>query len=139
MTPKPMHLLLVIILLTAPPAATALIRAEEAAAPQEETPPEQKRPGSDKPPPISGQPSVGRTISRPGITVRENYFFQLPGINLATLTPGQKKRYLERVNAELCTCGCLHDTIARCLVNDRTCSTVRGLAQRVLSEVKAGL
>lgn len=73
-----------------------------------------------------------------GVTVRENYFMQLPGIDLSTLTPKQKQRYLDRVNQELCSCGCPNDTIARCLVNDPTCPTVRGIAEKVLSEVKSG-
>ena len=73
-----------------------------------------------------------------GVTVRENYFMQLPGIDLSTLTPKQKQRYLDRVNTELCNCGCPNDTIARCLVNDKTCKTVRGLAEKILSEVKSG-
>ena len=73
-----------------------------------------------------------------GLTIRENYFLDLPGIDLSTLTPKQKQRYLDRVNNEICTCGCSNDTIARCLVNDSKCTTVRGLAEKVLSEVKAG-
>lgn len=76
--------------------------------------------------------------SQGGITVRENYFMELPGIDLSTLTPKQKQRYLDRVNKEICTCGCPTDTIARCLVNDPKCGTVRGLAEKVLSEVKSG-
>src|SRR5215471_8742886 len=71
-----------------------------------------------------------------GVMVRENYFMQLPGIDLSTLTPKQKQRFLDRVNQETCTCGCPNDTIARCLVNDPKCPTVRGLAEKVLSEVK---
>ena len=73
-----------------------------------------------------------------GMTIRENYFMDLPGIDLGTLTPKQKQRYLDRVNQEICTCGCPNDTIARCLVNDPKCPTVRGIAEKVLSEVKAG-
>ena len=76
--------------------------------------------------------------SKEGVTIRENYFMELPGIDLSTLTPKQKQRYLDRVNQEICTCGCPNDTIARCLVNDPKCPTVRGMAEKVLSEVKAG-
>jgi hypothetical protein len=76
--------------------------------------------------------------SKEGVTIRENYFMELPGIDLSTLTPKQKQRYLDRVNDEICTCGCPNDTIARCLVNDPKCPTVRGLAEKVLSEVKSG-
>jgi hypothetical protein len=73
-----------------------------------------------------------------GVTVRENYFMQLPGIDLSTLTPKQKQRYLDRVNKELCNCGCPNETIAWCLVNDPGCPAVRGTAEKVLSEVKSG-
>ena len=76
--------------------------------------------------------------SKEGVTIRENYFMDLPGIDLSTLTPKQKQRFLDRVNQEICTCGCSNDTIARCLVNDPKCPTVRGLAEKVLSEVKSG-
>lgn len=79
-----------------------------------------------------------RVQTEQGLTVRENYFMTLPGIDLSTLTPKQKQRFLDRVNEELCTCGCPNDTIARCLVNDPKCSTVRGLAEKILSDVKAG-
>ena len=73
-----------------------------------------------------------------GLTVLENYYLDLPGFDLSTLTPKQKKKFLDRVNKEFCTCGCPNDTIARCLVNDPTCTKVRGLAEKILSEVKAG-
>ncbi|PYQ14519.1 MAG: hypothetical protein DMH00_01280 [Acidobacteria bacterium] len=76
--------------------------------------------------------------SKEGVTVQENYFMDLPGMDLTALTPKQKQRFLDRVNKEVCTCGCPNDTIARCLVNDPKCPSVRGLAEKVLSEVKAG-
>ena len=84
-------------------------------------------------------PSVyPRVQTEQGLTVRENYFMALPGIDLSTLTPKQKQRFLDRVNEEFCSCGCPNDTIARCLVNDPKCTTVRGLAEKILSDVKAG-
>jgi len=73
-----------------------------------------------------------------GVTVKENYYLDLPGFDLSTLTPKQKEKFLDRVNKELCTCGCPNDTIARCLVNDPKCPAVRGLAEKVFSEVKTG-
>jgi hypothetical protein len=73
-----------------------------------------------------------------GVTVQENYYLDLPGFDLSTLTPKQKEKFLKRVNSELCTCGCQNDTIARCLVNDPKCPVVRGLAEKIFSEVKAG-
>ena len=136
---KFIHFLLVIMIFGALLVASEQIRAEESAPPQDSAPPEENARQEDKESPILLPPASSHTISRPGITVRENYFFQLPGISLAALTPGQKKQFLERVNTEVCTCGCPDDTVARCLVNDRTCNTVKGLAQLVLIEVKAGL
>ena len=73
-----------------------------------------------------------------GFTVIENYYLDLPGFDLSTLTPRQKKKFLDRVNTEFCTCGCPNDTIARCIVNDPSCKVARGLAEKILSEVKAG-
>jgi len=135
---KSIHHLLLIVLLTSPLAATSPIHAQESASATDEAKPVENEAEPGETPPEAA-PSPSRTIRKPGITVRENYFFQLPGISLSTLTPAQKKLYLERVNTELCDCGCPNDTVARCLVNDRTCTTVKGLAQVVLSEVKAGL
>jgi hypothetical protein len=94
----------------------------------------QTKPATQTAPEAQNQP----VQTQEGVMIRENYFMQLPGIDLSTLTPKQKQRFLDRVNQETCTCGCPNDTIARCLVNDPKCPTVRGLAERVLSEVKAG-
>jgi hypothetical protein len=107
------------------------------------------KPAPQKPPtssPTAKKPTQTQTAPAPnepvqtdqGITVRENYYLDLPGFDLTTLTPKQKKKFLDRVNSEYCTCGCPNDTIARCLVNDPKCSVVRGLAEKVFSEVKAG-
>jgi hypothetical protein len=117
--------------------ALAAFAAEEKPSPKPGSKPAQSRPAK-KPEPPQTAPATGSVQSQPGITVRENYFLDLPGFDLSTLTPRQKERFLERVNTEMCTCGCPNDTIARCLVNDPACKTVRGLAEKVLSEVKAG-
>jgi len=94
----------------------------------------QSRPAQTQTAPAPSQPV--QTDQK--ITVRENYYLDLPGMDLSTLTPKQRQRFLERVNKEFCTCGCPNDTIARCLVNDPKCPTVRGLAEKILSDVKAG-
>jgi hypothetical protein len=113
----------------------------------DETKPEPKK---SKSPPTSSsaKKKVPQTQTAPaptpseqtqgGVTVRENYFLDLPGFDLSTLTPKQKEKFLNRVNKELCTCGCPNDTVARCLVNDPKCPVVRGLAEKIFSEVKAG-
>jgi hypothetical protein len=124
-------------------AAGALAWGLAASATQSANPKPQTRPakqGTKAAPQTQTAPSVENqpVQSKEGVTIRENYFMELPGIDLSTLTPKQKQRYLDRVNGELCTCGCPNDTIARCLVNDPKCPTVRGLAEKVLSEVKSG-
>ena len=107
------------------------------------------KPASKKPqsrsasPPKSTQTQTAPAPAAPqqsqgGVTVLENYYLDLPGFDLSTLTPKQKKKFLDRVNAEFCTCGCAGDTVARCIVNDPSCKVARGLAEKILGEVKAG-
>jgi len=67
-----------------------------------------------------------------------NYFTELPGIDVAGLKRGQKEKFLQRVNSEICSCGCKNDTLARCYVNDPRCPLVKTLVQKVYDEVKAG-
>ena len=124
-------------MLAAIPAASPVVGGEKPASPKPQSRPATK---DSKPrPQTQTAPAADLTVqSNGGITVRENYFRELPGIDLSTLTPKQKQKFLDRVNSENCTCGCPNDTIARCLVNDPKCPTVRGLAEKVLSEVKAG-
>ncbi len=103
----------------------------------------QTRPATEEPKKKSAQTQTAPAHNVPqqtqgGVTVMENYYLDLPGFDLSTLTPTQKDKFLERVNKEPCTCGCKNDTIARCLVNDPKCPVVRGLAEKIFSEVKAG-
>lgn len=117
--------------------ASPIVGEEKPASPKPQSHPASK---PSKPhPQTQTAPAVDLTVqANGGITVRENYYLELPGVDLSTLTPKQKQKFLDRVNSENCTCGCPNDTIARCLVNDPKCPTVRGLAEKVLSEVKAG-
>jgi hypothetical protein len=67
-----------------------------------------------------------------------NYYADLPGFDLSLLSTRQKEKFLQRVNSEMCTCGCKNDTLARCTVNDPSCPVVRGMVQRVFDEVRSG-
>lgn len=67
-----------------------------------------------------------------------NYYLDLPGFDTQSLPQAQREQLLQRVNSEMCTCGCKNDTLAKCLVNDPKCPTVKGLVQKVYDEVKAG-
>ena len=67
-----------------------------------------------------------------------NYYTDLPGLDLAALAPRQKEKFLQRVNSELCTCGCKNDTLAKCYVNDPRCPMVKGVVQKIYEDIKAG-
>ena len=67
-----------------------------------------------------------------------NFYTELPGFDLASLSKAKREKLLHRVNSEMCTCGCKNDTLARCLVNDPKCPSVKGLVQAAYDEVKSG-
>lgn len=62
---------------------------------------------------------------------------EIPGVDLAVLTPQQKTLALNRLNDEPCDCGC-GLTIAQCRINDSTCAVSPKLAEKILADVKAG-
>jgi len=84
---------------------------------------------------VRGVPAPTNTVP---IVAVANYFTELPGIDVAGLKRGQKEKFLQRVNSEICSCGCKNDTLARCYVNDPRCPLVKSLVQKVYDEVKAG-
>jgi thiol-disulfide isomerase/thioredoxin len=61
---------------------------------------------------------------------------EIPGVDLAALTPEQKTAALNRLNDEPCDCGC-GLTIAQCRINDSTCAVSPKLAEKILAEVRA--
>jgi thiol-disulfide isomerase/thioredoxin len=62
---------------------------------------------------------------------------ELPGVNLAGLTPVQKKAALHRLNAESCDCGC-NLTLSQCRVNDTECPVSGKLAAQVVKDIVRG-
>ena len=84
---------------------------------------------------VRGVPAPTNTLP---IVAVANYFTELPGIDVAGLKRGQKEKFLQRVNSEICSCGCKNDTLARCYVNDPRCPLVKSLVAKVYDEVKAG-
>ncbi len=62
---------------------------------------------------------------------------EIPGVDLAVLTPDQKTLALKRLNEEPCDCGC-GLTIAQCRINDSTCAVSPKLAEKILADVKSG-
>jgi protein-disulfide isomerase len=61
----------------------------------------------------------------------------LPGIDLNGLTPAQKASVLRVMRAQGCSCGC-DMRMAECRVKDPTCSYSKGMAEVVISSIKAG-
>ncbi len=84
---------------------------------------------------IQGEPAPTNTVP---IVAVANYFTELPGIDIAGLKRGQRERFLQRINSEICSCGCKNDTLARCYVNDPRCPIVKPLVQKIYDELKAG-
>ncbi len=62
---------------------------------------------------------------------------ELPGVELAGLTPQQRKTLLKRLNSEGCTCGC-GLTVAQCRLTDTECPVSLKIAAQIVGEVKSG-
>ena len=82
---------------------------------------------------VQGEPAPTNTVP---IVAVANYFTELPGIDIAGLKRGQREKFLQRINSEICACGCKNDTLARCYVNDPRCPIVKPLVQKIYDEIK---
>ena len=60
----------------------------------------------------------------------------IPGVDLASLPVAKRTEALQKLNAESCTCGC-DLTIARCRVDDPTCSVSLPIAQQIVKQIAA--
>ncbi|HMD35504.1 MAG TPA: TlpA disulfide reductase family protein [Vicinamibacterales bacterium] len=58
----------------------------------------------------------------------------IPGIDLAQLSPAKRTAALEKLNSDGCTCGC-DLTLARCRVDDPTCSVSLPLARTIVDRL----
>ena len=84
---------------------------------------------------VLGEPAPTNTVP---IVAVANYFTELPGIDIAGLKRGQREKFLQRINSEICACGCKNDTLAHCHVNDPNCPIVKGIIQKLYDEAKSG-
>jgi thiol-disulfide isomerase/thioredoxin len=57
---------------------------------------------------------------------------ELPGVDLAKLTPEQRSAALHKFNAESCTCGCQY-TLAQCRIWDRNCSVSKEATAKIIA------
>ncbi len=84
---------------------------------------------------VEGVPAATNTAP---IVAIANFYADLPGIDMPSLTDAQRERFLHRANSELCTCGCKDDTLAKCYINDPSCPLVKDMLKSVLEEVRSG-
>ena len=63
---------------------------------------------------------------------------ELPGVDMANLTPAQKTEALHRMNEETCTCGCQY-TLAQCRIYDSACQISRERTAKIVAECANGV
>ena len=71
---------------------------------------------------------------RHALLVNAAHATEIPGLDLTTLTPAQRVMALQRLNEELCNCGC-QLTLAQCRINDSACGFSLPLAEEVVADV----
>jgi len=97
-------------------------------------------------PPSSGKAPGRLTRERPNaaptsgngpiVDVQPGFYGKLPGYeDLEKLDPLIRKEFLERVNREMCSCGCQNETLAFCLVNDPGCPVVKARVKKIYHDV----
>jgi thiol-disulfide isomerase/thioredoxin len=60
----------------------------------------------------------------------------IPGVDLAALSPAKRTEALQKLNGQSCTCGC-DLTVAKCRVDDPTCGVSLPLARQIVQQVAA--
>jgi len=58
----------------------------------------------------------------------------IPGVDLASLPIAKRTEALQKLNSQPCTCGC-DLTLARCRVDDPSCSVSLPLAQQIVKQI----
>jgi len=58
----------------------------------------------------------------------------IPGVDLSGLSPAKRTDALQKLNAQPCTCGC-DLTVARCRVDDPSCSVSLPLARQIVQQI----
>jgi thiol-disulfide isomerase/thioredoxin len=61
---------------------------------------------------------------------------EIPGVDLAHLTPAKRTAALQKLNTDPCPCGC-ENTLAKCRIDDPKCTTSLPMAQKVVQEIAA--
>ena len=61
---------------------------------------------------------------------------EIPGVQLAALSPAKRTEALQKLNGQPCTCGC-DLTVAKCRVDDPTCGISLPIARQIVAQVAA--
>jgi hypothetical protein len=73
------------------------------------------------------------------LSVKPHFYYDLPGIDLKSLSETQRTAFLEVVNREFCSCGCKGETLGFCYVNDPGCAVIKARVKKLFIEFsKAG-
>jgi thiol-disulfide isomerase/thioredoxin len=59
---------------------------------------------------------------------------EIPGVDLAALSPNKRTEALQKLNAKSCTCGC-DLTVAKCRVDDPSCGVSLPLARQIVQQI----
>jgi len=97
--------------------------------------PTAKKANLGAPPTKSGQAAPGQPSRKLDISVRSNFYYDLPGYDLSGLTEAQRMAFLEAVNREMCSCGCEDETLGYCLVNDPGCPVVKARVRKLYKDM----
>jgi len=65
----------------------------------------------------------------------DQYYTELPGVDLSGLQPAEKEAVLKRLNAMRCPCDCMR-TIASCRNHHGSCTTSLAIARQAVEAAK---
>lgn len=65
----------------------------------------------------------------------DQYYTELPGVDLSGLQPAEKEALLKRLNTQHCPCDCLR-TIASCRNRHSSCTTSLAIARQAVEAAK---
>jgi hypothetical protein len=82
----------------------------------------------------AGQPPANPDLGL-NLEVKPNYYSALPGFDLSKMSEDKKKRFLDTVNQEPCSCGCEHPSLAYCLVNDPECPVAKARIKKIQADI----
>ena len=89
---------------------------------------------------LAGLPTAARVVRVPDtgqvLLANAAYATEIPGVDLASLTPALKQRALTQMNTEHCSCGC-GLTLAQCRIQDPTCDVSLPQARKVVASLGA--